>query len=500
MSSPVLRSSFAERCGVHDAKRSAAISALHAAIRDQGIEQIRVVWCDMHGTLRGKTLLPEALDAALMDGVGMVSTLMLKDTSDRTVLKVFEAGATDHLPGFGQANNLLLLPDPSSMKPLPWAPRIAWLQAQPWFEDGSPVELDTRRILQRAVAQLANAGLSMRCGLELEFHVYKLHAGAVDPNSATWPGDAPEVSLVHSGYQLLSDDHADAAHAVLETVRSTALGLQLPLRSLEIELGPSQFEAVFGVQDAMDAADAMVMFRHAVRQALRRQGYHATFCCMPPFDAVMASGWHVHHSLRDRRTQQNTFMRDTATTWHGISDARDSLSDMGCHWLAGLLHHAPAMAALCVPTALGYARFRPNALAPLGVHWGRDNRGAMVRVIGEPNNPATRLENRLPEPAANPYLAMAAHIHAGMDGLQQRLTPPLATQTPYACDATTAAMPKSLSSALEALNTDQALRQGLGSAFCDLYAITKGQEMQRLSQAGAEGSRAWMRREYFVRF
>ncbi len=159
--------SFAEVCGIHDEAREAA--SLHTArlIEASGLELVRFGWCDLHGVLRGKTLTAKAAVKALRAGVGMVSTLLLKDTSDRTTFKVFEPGGTDELPGFAFASNLILLPDPASFKQLPWAQGTGWLRCQPWFQDGTPVPLDTRRILQQALARLAQRGFGMVCGLEL---------------------------------------------------------------------------------------------------------------------------------------------------------------------------------------------------------------------------------------------------------------------------------------------------------------------------------------------
>ena len=162
---------------------------------------------------------------------------------------------------------------------------------------------------------LAKHGLSMRCGLEIEFHIYRLnHASPrqdLDPARAAWPGMAPDVSLIHPGYQLLSEQWFDLAEEPLRIVQRTAEGLGLPLSSLEIELGPSQVEAVFDATDALTAADNMVLFRSAVQQALRRAGYHATFMCRPPFEQIMSSGWHLHQSLVSLESGRNVFVRNT---------------------------------------------------------------------------------------------------------------------------------------------------------------------------------------------
>ena len=342
-------STFAQRCGLHDAAREQSSQRLVRLIGDQGLELVRFAWCDLHGVLRGKTLVASAVERALRDGVGLVSTLMLKDSSDRTAFKVFEPGGTASLPGFGFANNLLLLADPDSFRQLPWTQATGWLRAQPWFQDGQAVELDTRRVLQRALARLADAGFTLKCGLEVEFHIYKLQETqpALDPMQAAWPGPAPAVSLVHPGYNLLAEGWYDLAEEPLRIVQHTAQALGLPLLSLEVELGPSQLEAVFDATDALTAADNMVLFRNAVKMALRRAGYHATFMCRPPFPNIMSSGWHLHQSLCDARTGRNVFMRETPAAGRDPTQAAHTLSDLGEHYLAGLLQHARGIEADC---------------------------------------------------------------------------------------------------------------------------------------------------------
>lgn len=204
---------FSARCGLDDSARQQA--ALHTArlIEASGVQRVRLGWCDLHGVLRGKTLMADAAVRALQDGVGMVSTLLIKDTADRTAFKVFEPGGTVDLPGFAFAGNLMLLPDPASYRQLPWTPATGWLRCQPWFPDGTPVLLDTRRQLQTALAQLAQHGLALVCGLEVELHIYRLknphHGPDLDPNLAAWPGLPPEVSLIHPGYNLLSEGWGD---------------------------------------------------------------------------------------------------------------------------------------------------------------------------------------------------------------------------------------------------------------------------------------------------
>ena len=552
--------SFEELCGMDTAARQASIDQTARLIEATGVELVRFAWCDLHGNLRGKTLVACAVAKAMQAGVGMVSTLMLKDTSDRTAYKVFEASGVADLPGFECASNLLLLADPASYRQLPWAPKTGWVQCQPWFQDGMPVALDTRRILQAALARLADQGLGMRCGLEVEFHIYRIHNDSrrssrdmgyrpnvdsqlapnaephrdpqLDPGQAAWPGLPPKVSMIHPGYNLLSEAWADMSDEPLRIVQHTAQALGLPLLSLEIELGPSQVEAVFEATDALTAADNMVLFRSAVTQALRRAGFHATFMCRPPFPNIMSSGWHLHQSLvqlpdshqslvpLDGSHQalgrldalqklaepstvkagstkgRNLFMRDAPAPGTTPLDAQHTLSSLGEHYLAGLLVHARGMAALATPTVNGFERYSPNALAPQSILWGRDNRGAMLRVVGQAGESATRIENRIGEPAANPYLYIASQIHAGLDGIVRQLTAPPASTAPY--EEGNDKLPASLGEALDALQADDALVQGLGREFVGYYARIKQQELRRFGEA--EDKLDWQRREYFSRF
>jgi glutamine synthetase len=491
--------SFAERCGVQDATREREIQQTLQRIEATGTELVRLAWCDLHGFVRGKTVVAAAAGRAMRDGVGMVSTLMLKDSSDRTAFKVFEPGGTQGLPGFGQANNLVLLPDPASFRELPWTPGTGWLRGQPWFQDGKPVDLDTRRVLQRALARLQAAGYTMTCGLEVEFHIYRIRdAGAqLDPRQASWPGEPPaELELIHPGYSLLNEAWFDMADEPLRIVQRTAQALGLPLLSLEIEFGPSQVEAVFDATDAMTAADNMVLFRNAVKMALRRSGYHASFACRPPFPNIMASGWHLHQSLAHVDTGANAFLREAPAPDSMPMDASHTLSEVGEHYLAGLLAHARGAAVFCTPTVNGFGRFRPNALAPQSVLWGRDNRGAMLRVIGECGDAATRIENRVGEPAANPYLYMASQIHAGLDGIERRLRAPKATDSPYGNEAA-CLLPTSLGDALDALAADGTLGAAFGEDFINYVLRIKRAEATRYEEATDKDE--FQRREYFSR-
>jgi glutamine synthetase len=339
----------------------------------------------------------------------------------------------------------------------------------------------TRTLLRDALKNLQD--FEFIAGLEIEFHVFKLLSEDLHPSDAGQPGEPPQVGLLTTGYQYLTEQRYDLIDPVVEILRKNLEKLGLPLRSYEIEFGPSQFEFTLGPMAGMAAADAMVLFRSAVKQIARRHGYHATFMCRPKLPNVMSSGWHLHQSLNDLKTGRNAFVAE-----------REDLSETGKRYLAGLLAHARGAAALSTPTINGYKRYRPYSLAPDRIVWGKENRGALIRVVGNPGDPATRLENRGGEPAANPYLYFASQIYSGMDGIARRLPLPPSADTPYETQADL--LPRTLGEALEALKHDAVLCEGLGKAFVDYYCRIKEAEIARFNLEVSD----WEHREYFDLF
>jgi glutamine synthetase len=229
----------------------------------------------------------------------------------------------------------------------------------------------------------------------------------------------------------------------------------------------------------------MLLFRSAVKQIARRHGYHATFMCRPKLPNLFASGWHLHQSIVSRTSGDNAFM---------TKNDGEVLSAFARHYLAGLLAHARASAVFTTPTINGYKRYRTYSLAPDRAIWGRDNRGVMIRVLGGPNDAATRLENRIGEPAANPYLYMASQILSGLDGVDRRLDPGPSADTPYETKA--ALLPKTLREAVTALNDDPFFRGALGKEFVDYYVHIKNAEIERFQAEVSD----WEHREYFEMF
>ena len=450
-------------------------------IEAHDLKAVRFSFADQHGVLRGKTLAAGEARAVLDRGVTLTSTLLLKDTSHRTVFPAFTPGGGVGMPEMQGAADILIVPDLSTFRILPWAPDTGWFLCDAHFQDGRPVPYCTRSLLRKALQALK--GHEFVAGLEVEFHVFRIVDPSLRPSDAGQPGNPPEVELLTAGYQYLTEQRYDQIDPVMEMLRNDLARLGLPLRSYEVESGPSQFELTLSAMPGMASADAMVLLRSAVKQIARRHGYHATFMCRPRLPNALSSGWHLHQSLASGG--KNAFTPESPS---------DVLSPVGKSWLAGLLAHAPGAAAVSTPTINGYKRYRPYSLAPDRVIWGKENRGALLRVIGGAGDAGTRIENRAGEPAANPYLYFASQVYSGLDGIARNLPLPPSADTPY--EATAEMLPRTLQEALDCLRQDAVLCEGLGQSFVDYYCRIKEAEVARFNLEVSD----WEHREYFDLF
>ncbi len=476
---------FVSHHGLWSAEQKEAANRVRRIVEEKNLETIRLGFPDQHGILRGKTLVASEALATLESGCTITTTMFAKDTAHRTVFPVFTSGGGFGMPEMEGAADVLMVADPTSFRVLPWSPSTGWLLCDVYFADGRVVPFATRHLFRKVLDHLGQRGFDFVAGLEVEFHVFKLEDAKMSPEHAGQPGQPPEVSLLSHGYQYLTEQRYDQMAPVLDLIRRDILALGLPLRSVEVEFGPSQCEFTFKPTKGLEPADTMVLFRSAVKQIARRHGYHATFMCRPKLPNVFASGWHLHQSIVSRASGENAFM---------AKEGDQSLSPLGRQYLAGLLQHARASAVFATPTINGYKRYRSYSLAPDRAIWGRDNRGVMVRVLGGAGDPATRLENRIGEPAANPYLYMASQVLAGLDGVDRALDPPPPADTPYETQAP--ALPKSLREALDALKEDAFFREKLGAGFVDYYLHIKNAEIERFQAEVSD----WEHREYFEMF
>ena len=466
--------SFAVRHGLWTADQHRIATEVAERIARDGLTVVRLVFADAHGILRGKTLVAAEAARLLADGANVTTTLLMKDLSGKTAFPVFDGGSAFADPALRGAADMVMLPDPTTFRVLPWAPHSGWVLCDLFLPDGRPVPFSSRALLAGQVELLAERGFHFTAGVEIECHI------VARDDAAGADGQPASPVLLNPGYQYLTELRYDALDPVMETLRRTLQALDLPLRTLEVEFGPSQVELTFAPAQGVLPADQFILVRSAVKQVCARQGLHASFMSRPRLAGVVSSGWHLHQSVTDRQGA-NLFADPDG----------QPLSPLGMAWLGGLLDHAAGSCAFTTPTINGYRRYRPYTNAPTRVCWGLDNRGGMMRVLGRPGDAASRIENRAGEPGANPYLAMAAQIAAGLDGVDRVLDPGPPSAAPYAEGAPL--LPRSLEEALVALDGDTCLRAAFGPAFVDYFIRLKKAEIERFLLEVTD----WEQAEYF---
>ncbi len=465
-----------ERAGLATRDRADRVSHVVHEIEGRGLHSVRLAFADVHGVLRGKTLRADLVAGAFGDGVGITSALLLKDTGQNNVFPVWAPGGGLDQPWLTGAGDMMMLPDPGTFRVLPWVEGTGWLLCDLFTPDGDAIDYSTRHLCAAADRELRSAGHRIMAGLEIEFHLFHRATGSVTARDRADTG-GHSLSPIHPGWMYLAENRFDTIEPVLELLRSNLTALGLPPRSLEIELGPGQVEMTFSPAGAADVADQAVLIRSAVNQVAARHGLLATFMSRPNVVGSFTSGWHLHQSLIDDDSGTNLFARPGRGSLDETG-TESVLTDRGRHFLAGLLANAVESCLLTTPTVTGYKRYRAESLAPLRASWGSQNRGAMLRVIGHAGDPATRIENRVGDSAANPYLYLVSQIVSGRLGLDAKDEPPPSADSPYGEEAGPM-LPTDLGQAIDRFDESEPYRTALGDRFVDYLVGIKRAEWTR---------------------
>lgn len=431
-----------------------------AELADAGIKRVRVHYTDLLGTTRAKVVPLELLEELLEDGL-------------RFCVSVFSIDHTGVMPdGTGLREEVTfrdmeVIPDLSTLRVVPWERETAICLGDCHF-DGSPLPAEPRGILRRAIADAEARRLRVKYGHELEFFLLRrTPEGRFEPYA-----DVP--GLV---YRL--DPRVDPL-GVVRAMEDAVRGLGVSVVAANQEYDPSQWEINCKYDDALKAADDAHLLKLAVKEIASMNGLTATFMgrCM---DGGGTSGYHLHVSLWD---EAGTNLMDDGTQ-------ADGMSTLARRFVAGQLAHARGMTAVMAPTVNAYKRFRAKELAPYWIDWGIDNRSAYVRVPAERGR-AARVECRGADGTANPYLAAAATIFAGLDGIERELDPGPPTTGAYDPPVERETIPLSLEEALDALEADRFMCEKLGRQFLQAFTTIKRNEARRFSVAVTD----WELREY----
>ena len=419
----------------------------------EGIDVVRVGYSDLIGTDRGRDVLVNRFARTVSSGLAFCRSVY--GTTPGGEVVDIEGGLSAGLP------DIIAFPDVDTLRPVPWEPGVAHCIADLYNPDGSRSAESPRQVLRKVCTQFAELGMVPICGPELEFYVLE----ANEKSASGWSryGEA-------TGNVYVSGLRGDPENVLLRALRHLGnYGLDVVAANHEFSSG--QFEINLWHSEALDAADRAHRFKNAVKELARSLGKLATF--MPkPFNDEGGSGYHVHFSMWDE---------DLKTPLFDDPSSEDGLSTLAHHAIGGLVKHAPALAALANPTINSYRRFGPDTLAPWLIDWGLDNRSAMVRIPPERGN-SSRLELRLGDSSANPYLMHAALLAAAYLGIRNEDDPgePLVG---YGYDPERSPMlPTDLGTALDALEADTELCAVLGEQFVTTFVAYKRNEIERFQK------------------
>ncbi|SME92755.1 glutamine synthetase [Streptomyces sp. Amel2xC10] len=437
--------------GQNTAQDPAAVRRHMERLAADGIDVVRVTYPDLIGTERARDVLLEELPRAVEHGLAFCRAVY-HTTPQGDVVPV--AGGLDAgLP------DICVRPDLSTLTALPWEPGVATCLAEVTDPaTGAPAPESPRDLLRSVLDRCHEHGLRPVVGPELEYFL-------CDPDPAGgWRryGAVPGV-VYTAGLRADPDNH------LLRTLRQVR-GLDIGVLSGNHEFDGGQFEINLLHSEALSAVDRAFRFKAAIKELARREGRLATFMAKP-FNDAGGSGFHLHLSGTDP-DGRNVFADPSAP--HGLSATAR-------HAVAGVLAHAPALAALANPTVNSYKRFGPDTLAPWLVDWGLDNRSAMVRIPPE-RGAGARLELRLGDAGANPYLLTAGTVAAALLGVLAGEEPPAPLEG-YGYDPSAAALlPTGLSAALDAFEADTALTGLLGKDFATAWLSYKRDEVERFQR------------------
>jgi glutamine synthetase len=429
-----------------DGGLSAEAQAVIDEIDEQNVDFLRLQFTDILGTVKNVSVPAEQAEKAFTEGI------------------YFDGSSIEGFVRI-QESDMRLVPDPSTFAVLPWRNTDEHASARLICDvintsTGEPFEGDPRYVLKQALKRADDMGYTVNAAPEPEFFLFEEDE---DGRATTKTNDA-------GGYfdlapkDLASDVRRDIIYGLED------MGFEIEASHHEVAQG--QHEINFTYDDALSTADNVGTFRTVVRAIAAEHDLHATF--MPkPIPKINGSGMHTHMSL---------FTEDGENAFHDEDD-EFNLSETAKQFLGGILEHAPAITAISNPTVNSYKRLVPGYEAPVYVAWSDRNRSALIRKPAARVPAASRIEARFPDPSCNPYLAFAALIHAGLDGIEKGIEAPdpvreniyefdEAKREEYGIET----LPENLGEAVEALQEDEVIYDALGEHIGEKFVEAKTQE------------------------
>jgi glutamine synthetase len=414
------------------------LEQLRSEVESGAVDTVIVAFTDMQGRLMGKRLHAEFFMAELdaghdVEGCNYLLALdMEMEPRPGYQMASWERGYGD----FG------LEPDLASLRRIPWLEATALILADVVWHDGSPVEPSPRQVLKAQVERAEALGYTAKFGSELEFYLFK--ESYSEAHAKHYRELTPSVPYILD-YHILASTYDEP---LLRQIRNGMQGAGMKVETSKGEAWPGQHEINFRFSDAIAMADNHVVYKNGAKEIAHLNGCSITFMAKPDHTAI-GSSCHIHASL-----------------WRGETSAFAGESDVFKQFLAGQIACARELALFFAPTINSYKRYAAASWAPTTLAWGHDNRTCGFRIVGK--GPALRAETRIPGADANPYLAFAAVIAAGLHGIEQGLElPPPFEGNAYESDV--ARFPHSLREATAALEQGTMARAALGDQVVDHY-------------------------------
>jgi glutamine synthetase len=431
--------------------------AVAAELAEQGVVGVTIVWADNNGIPRSRTVPVRGFESAAERGVGITPLFAVFDSHDAITFG-HDALSTP-------SGDIRLVPEADRLVRLAGQPGFAWVPGRQVAADGSPWLYDQRGVLERQVARAGAMGISCLAGYELEFQL-------------SWHDDdnSDELRFVHEGPSygpartLAVDEFAEQLLGDLE-----ANGVRV--NQFHGEYGPGQYELSIVAADPVTAADHQLLARQTIHAAARAHGIRASFAPLLTQGHV-GNGWHLHTSIS----------RDGANLLSG-GPGREGLTTDGGAYLAGLLRDLPAIVAVTAPSVCSLQRLRPGYWSGAYTFWGVENREAALRLV--PSTPLlganhANIELKPSDASANPYLALAAVLAAGLAGIEDGLEPPEPVQQDPGtwteerrAEHGIAPLPRTVDEQLNALLDNKRLRLALGEELVDVFRAVRRSDADR---------------------
>lgn len=434
------------------------------------IDTVMVGFPDVYGRLMGKRLTYDYFVEQTLHGGTHACNYLLTVDLDMNPLPGFQLASWEQ--GYGDFH---LDVDLATLRRATWNDGAALVLCNLYDDDHQPIEAAPRRVLQRQVEKLAESGFTAMMGSELEFYLFRETYEAIADKQFTLDQPSSQYLVDYHLLQPARDED------VMRRIRNELSAAGIVVEGSKGEWGCGQHELNLLFAEALEMADRHAIYKHAAKEIAAQEGRAITFMAKLATEQA-GSSFHLHSSLWDRNGQGSRFRGDDGTP-----------TDEFRWFLGGLLKYGREMTYFFAPTVNSYKRFQSESWAPTALVWAEDNRTTAYRVVGSGNG--RRVENRSPGADANPYLAFAATLAAGMAGIEEKLDCGEAYRGNAYADAELPRLPKDLREAADLLEGSELARRAFGDAVVAFYVHTARSE----AAAYAESVTDWERRRYFER-